>query len=267
MTSQQILTSDVIDILFEHRNKQYGAYQLRRNYHRHLLQSIAIGIGFAFLVVYLIPSPSGTGVIIDEKPEVILHTINFPDEPKPLPPEPPKLPQTQTVRQEKFIDQFKMTKNEVVDPMPTIDKLELAAVSSQTVSGTEVPGLQPLLSDTKGTGNGVAEEKAQAEKEIIPDRQPQFQGGVQAWIAFLSRHLVAPESLEVGEKRTVLIRFHVAEDGSVTNFNVVRSAGTLFDNEVIRVLKKMPKWTPALQGGRPLPVSFTQPVTFVGLEE
>ncbi|RYZ61554.1 MAG: energy transducer TonB, partial [Chitinophagaceae bacterium] len=53
----------------------------------------------------------------------------------------------------------------------------------------------------------------------------------------------------------------------VTNFNVVRSAGALFDNEVIRVLKKMPKWTPALQGGRPLPVSFTQPVTFVGVED
>ena len=267
MNSQQILSSDVIDILFEHRNKQYGAYQLRRNYNRHLVQSIAIGIGFAFLIVYLIPAPSETSMIIDGKPDVILSTVNLPKEPKPQLPAPPKVPLAQAVRQEKFIDQFKMTQNEVVDPLPTLDKLELAAVSSQTDLGTDVPGIQPLLPEAQGTGSSVAEEKAPAKDDVIPDRQPQFPGGVQAWIAFLSRHLVAPGSLEAGEKRTVLIRFHVAEDGSVTNFNVVRSAGALFDNEVIRVLKKMPKWTPALQGGRPLPVSFTQPVTFVGIED
>ncbi|RYZ54487.1 MAG: hypothetical protein EOO14_14215, partial [Chitinophagaceae bacterium] len=138
MTSQQILSSDVIDILFEHRNKQYGAYQLRRNYHLRLLQSLAIGVGLAFLVVFLIPSPSQTSVVIDEKPEVILRTVVLPDEKKPQLPELPKPPQTQAVRQEKFIDQFKMTNNEVVDPMPPIDKLELAAVSSQTFAGTDL---------------------------------------------------------------------------------------------------------------------------------
>ena len=104
-------------------------------------------------------------------------------------------------------------------------------------------------------------------KEIIPDRQPQFPGGSQAWIAFLSNNLRAPEELESGERRTVLIRFHVAEDGSIANFEVVRSAGSAFDNEVIRVLKKMPKWTPAMKAGQHLSVSFTQPVTFVGVEE
>ena len=59
----------------------------------------------------------------------------------------------------------------------------------------------------------------------------------------------------------------MAEDGSVTRFQVEKSAGTAFDEEVIRVLKKMPKWAPALKAGQPVSVSFTQPVTFVGLEE
>ncbi|HEV7331753.1 MAG TPA: energy transducer TonB [Flavisolibacter sp.] len=268
MTSQQILSSDVIDILFEHRNKQYGAYQLRKDYNRHLLKSVAIGVGLAFLLAYLIPVSAEKIVVKDEKPDVVVHTVDLtPQQPKPEPPQPPKEAQTQAVRQEKFIDQFKITKNEVVDPVPTIDMVAKAAVSSHTVSGNEVPAIQPLMPEAKGNGNGIVEEKAPAKEEVIPDRQPQFPGGVQAWLAFLSRNLVAPESLESGEKRTVLIRFHVAEDGSITNFHVVRSAGASFDNEVIRVLKKMPKWTPAMQGGRPLPVSFTQPVTFVGLEE
>jgi len=64
-----------------------------------------------------------------------------------------------------------------------------------------------------------------------------------------------------------LIKFIVDADGSVTGFTVVRSGGYAFDNEVIRVLRKMPKWKPAIQNGHAVTVSFTQPVTFVGLEE
>jgi protein TonB len=90
---------------------------------------------------------------------------------------------------------------------------------------------------------------------------------MQAWISFLQTHLQAPQDLEPGEKRTVQVRFHVAEDGSITNFHVLQSAGSAFDNEVIRVLKKMPKWTPAVKAGLPVSVGFTQPVTFVGQEE
>lgn len=90
---------------------------------------------------------------------------------------------------------------------------------------------------------------------------------MQAWIAFLNRNLHAPQDLESGEKRIVNIRFHVDVDGTITNFQIIQSGGAAFDNEVIRVLKKMPKWMPALQAGQPVTISFTQPVTFVGPEE
>jgi len=52
----------------------------------------------------------------------------------------------------------------------------------------------------------------------------------------------------------------------VTNFEVIQSAGGMYDNEVIRVLKKMPKWKPAIQNNQPVARYFTQPVTFMGLE-
>lgn len=102
---------------------------------------------------------------------------------------------------------------------------------------------------------------------MAPDRQPQFPGGNQAWLAFLNTHLRPPQDLESGEKRVVNIRFFVDVDGTIANFQVARSGGNVFDNEVIRVLKKMPKWIPAMQGGQPMAVAFTQPVTFVGQEE
>jgi periplasmic protein TonB len=65
----------------------------------------------------------------------------------------------------------------------------------------------------------------------------------------------------------VIVRFSVGEDGSVTHFEIMQSGGSAFDNEVIRVLKKMPKWKPAVQNGKNVPVMFTQPVTFMAFEE
>jgi len=84
---------------------------------------------------------------------------------------------------------------------------------------------------------------------------------------FLSRNLRTPSELEAGQKRNVMVRFTVGEDGSVTQFEIVQSGGEAFDREVIRVLKKMPKWKPAIQNGRPVSVLFTQPVTFLAVEE
>jgi protein TonB len=64
-----------------------------------------------------------------------------------------------------------------------------------------------------------------------------------------------------------MVKFAVGVDGSITHFEIIQSGGTDFDNEVIRVLKKMPKWKPAVQNGRNVAVMFTQPVTFMAFEE
>jgi protein TonB len=75
---------------------------------------------------------------------------------------------------------------------------------------------------------------------------------------------MVPGDLEDGEKKIVVVRFIVSTEGSLTGFEVLQSAGNIYDQEVIRVLKKMPKWKPALQNSVPVSKSFTQPVSFVG---
>lgn len=268
MTSQQILTADVIDILFENRNKDYGAYQLRKEYSKQLWKSVVIAVSFAFLLVFLIRPGVAEALAKPEEGTVVTveHMVPLPEQKREQQQLQKQTPAPQ-VRQEKSIDQFKIVAKAFVEPIATQDMLEKAAISDVSTSGIDAHGMQaPILSETGGAGKSVEKEPEPA-KEVVPDKQPQFPGGVQAWLAFLGRHLQAPESLESGEKRTVLIRFYVAEDGGITNFQVVRSAGAAFDNEVIRVLKKMPRWAPAMQGGHPVAVSFTQPVTFVGLEE
>jgi protein TonB len=90
---------------------------------------------------------------------------------------------------------------------------------------------------------------------------------MKAWVKFLSANLITPSDLDAGEKKTVMIRFKVSTDGTVNGFEIIQSAGSIYDNEVIRVLKKMPKWKPAIQNGHTVSTSFTQPVTFMGVEQ
>jgi periplasmic protein TonB len=266
MTSQQIQHADLLDILFEKRNKAYGAYQLRRNYPQQLVKAVTISVATAFLLLYFFKPSFGKNAVVAAKDDVMLRVVTLPDEPvkKTEPPKPPEAPKT-PARQQNFTDQIRM-KEVVTDPLPPVEAMEKAIISNVTTPGGDATAIQPPSIPEKTLTENPAPVK-EPKEEIRPDRQPQYPGGMQAWLSFLTRNLRSPEELESGEKRTVVIRFHVAEDGSIANFRVERSAGPAFDEEVMRVLKKMPKWTPALKAGQPVSVSFTQPVTFVGAEE
>ena len=102
---------------------------------------------------------------------------------------------------------------------------------------------------------------------MADERDPAFPGGQEALKQFLARNLNTPEDLQNGEKKVVKIKFQVDKDGSVTTFEIVTSGGNVFDREVVRVCKKMPRWTPALQNGINVPVNYILPVTFIGVEE
>lgn len=97
-----------------------------------------------------------------------------------------------------------------------------------------------------------------------PNEKPaSFPGGHEAMLTFLKDNLVCPESeLAVGEKKVVVARFLIKPDGSASDIQISQPGGKNFDREVIRVLKKMPKWEPQLANGNPVAVSVTQPITF-----
>lgn len=268
MTSQQILQSDFLDILFEKRNKLYGAYLLRRNYPLELMKALGITL-LLVLALLFFGNSSGSKQLTDRtKDEIIISHVVLPDAAKPELPKPkveqPSSPQR--VKTEVFTTEIK-TLDEVKDPIATQENLTTSVLGNTRLDGPPATGPQPpqLPTVPNGTGTGTAEpEKADPP---LPSRSPQFPGGAQAWLNFLNRHLRPPQDLEPGEKRSCLIRFSVDEEGMITNFQVAQSGGAEFDNEVIRVLKKMPKWLPAIQNGKPAAVSFTQPVTFVAQED
>lgn len=267
MTSHQILTADFLDILFDNRNKGYGAYELRRHYNTRLITSLGGALLLsAFTFLLLNKAHHEKGIAVNGGGYIITEL----ELPKTRLPEPPKLesPKPPAIKQNAFIDNFKAVEKVVVPITPQKD-LYNTAIGELTTPGDfkpfEPPYKEPL--NVGSTGTSASEPVKEKPKASIPDRSPQFPGGMVAWQAFLNRNLQVPDELQAGEKRTVQIKFNVDEEGNITHFNIVVSGGAAFDNEVIRVLKKMPKWLPAMQGGAPIAVSFTQPVTFVGLEE
>lgn len=269
MNSNEILKANLLDILFDNRNKQYGAYTLRKYYGQRLGSALGISLGLAFLLVLIIrPRNSAETIATTNDPGVIVKQVAIPKDKLPEIPKPkPAAAAPKTV-------QLAITKPVIMDdikvhnPMEDQKTLLNSALSAKTVIGD--PGDPYIVPVDPGPVSGGGEKKADPPATPPADapvqKEPEFPGGTKAWLDFLNRNLIVPEDLEAGEKKMVQIRFQVAADGRVTGFEVLLSGGSSYDNEVIRVLKRMPKWKPAIQNGIPVARSFTQPVTFVGLE-
>jgi len=92
---------------------------------------------------------------------------------------------------------------------------------------------------------------------------PTFPGGEKKMMEFLQENLIYPkEALEKGIAGRVICRFVIQEDGSVDDVEVIRSLSEETDREVLRIIKSMPKWTPAMQSGKAVPMHYTLPVVF-----
>ncbi len=280
MTNNEILKADILDILFEKRNKDYGAYAIRRDYDKRLLAAL----GAALLVIFvllLVVSSGRKNTLTSETPrkkEVVeLREVIIPKE-KPKEPEPPKeqpkakvQPKVVTkVAKEKFTNKIEIKPDDKVkSPMPAIATLENKEISDTKETGKPANGIpvkkeEPVV--TNGTGNtiGTTEPVINFKPQ---ETDPEFPGGPEALRRFLASNLQTPSDMEDGEKKTVLIRFRVDKDGSVNTFEIITSGGGEFDREVVRVCKRMPRWMPAIQNGINVPVNYVLPVTFIGAEQ
>jgi protein TonB len=272
MTSHEIQKADLLDIIFDGRNKQYGAYALRRQYHQRLGISVGIALSLGLLLFFVKPEWKQVSRALEAKPDVILRVLEVPPPPAQAPPPPPRgrvTPPPPTASAA-LTDKINMMQNP--DPekeMADMKTLATSAVGNTNKEGPETTGVvQSKETEAPGGDGGKGKESGAEEGSFVSvEQQPEFPGGMQAWMAFLNRHLQTPDDLEPGEKKAVLVSFVVDKDGTVTGFRVVQSGGRRFDEEVIRVLRKMPKWKPAIQNGHPVALSYTQPVTFVGVEQ
>jgi len=266
MTNKEILQADLLDILFEHRNKLYGAYALRKTYSRRLgfALGVALSIVLLFILMSFINRKNRSNVNLKRDDVVTLRTLEIPPD-KPKDPEPPiEKPKTAQSNFKKII----FVPDKDADPEIVENKiLAVTNIGDRKIDGDAPTDIVQPRTDSEGNGNSKIKEPEKIDEPVGPTREPSFPGGPAAWLKFLQRSLLSPEDIEPGKRIEVYVRFWVDIDGSVSKAEIIKSGGNVFDKEVLRVLKKMPKWEPALQAGRPIAVAYQQPVIFIGEEQ
>ncbi|MDX5346403.1 MAG: TonB family protein, partial [Hymenobacteraceae bacterium] len=254
------------DIVFEGRNRAYGAYLLRKLYPTNLFKATLYATAL-FLLLLCIPivqnllRPAETFTpIVTTKPshhlvEVKPITPVIPEE-KPRVEEP--APPTQKVKSTQFTDPKVVANNQpVTTEFPDQDKLSKTNIGTETVTegiDTPPPGIEAGNTSTTGSGTGTAP----TEDFVYVEQMPSFGAGDAELLGYLAKNIRYPEKAQkMGVEGMVIVSFVIAPDGSVTKLNVVKGLGFGTEEEAIRVLKNMPKWKPGYQNGTAVPVKIT----------
>jgi protein TonB len=266
------------DMVFEGRNKAYGAYELRQINYRYALISLAIAISTYLLVVLLSQVEFKFMQKNNEEIDVSVKTtqVELPEElpdleappPPPPPPPPPEAPQIKFVemvvkKDEEVADKEIATKKDLEDEKKAIgfENKEGDAKAKPVISDPEPPktGTGPVAPIPK-----PKEEKADDDQifEIV-EQNAEFPGGPAAMAQFIQKNLKYPEiALENQIEGTVVVEFVVEKDGSISNIKVLKDIGGGCGNEAMRIIKMMPKWTPGKQRDMAVRVKMRAPIKF-----
>jgi periplasmic protein TonB len=249
-----------LDLVFEGRNKSYGAYELRKENPKTSIKAL-VGGAFIFalalstpLLMDLIPNSKADNTI-DEK--VVLVNMEKPKENLPPPPKPPEPPKPK-IDEVKFVKPKVVEAKKVVEEIKTIEELKdknIAAKDQKGDKDAEIVIDQP-------TGN------ADKDAEIVDNNvyssagievQPEFPGGMQGFSKYVQRNYRTPE-VDQDLKGRVFVEFVVEKDGSLTDIKVIRDLGFGTGAEAIRMLKSAPRWKPGVQNGKTIRVRYNLPI-------
>lgn len=251
---KQIPTFD--EIVFEKRNKDYGAFKLRKSGSKVVARALFFGT-VIFLMIFAIPLVAsymnkGTKILVDYDATTI--------------------------------GDFKHPKDKLIElPKPPVDLIKekvLAYTAPKVVfadSLEDFSGLMDLIDKSKNFGiDSVKENTFFGDKKediiiktdveepfIIVEVMPAFVGGEEEMFRYLSENIKYPvPAKEANIKGTVVVTFVVEKDGSITGVQLLKDIGGGCGDEAIRVIKSMPKWNGGKQNGIPVRVQFKLPVLF-----
>jgi protein TonB len=239
------------EIIFENRNREYGAFDLRRRYKTvtsfSLLGAIAIGITLVLAAFFTTESgkaetgPATIVIAVLDNP-----LLDVPVQPEPqLPPELTRPPQNVApviVEDTTATDTF----------IPTTDDINLINTNRD-------------VNDTVVIADVIPVDVVPAEPEIFVSVQemPEFPGGQTALLQFIAKNLVYPdEAIENNIEGRIFIKFVVTPAGSVGKIELMKGVDPLLDKEAIRVIGTLPKFKPGKQNGEPVSVWYSVPVLF-----
>jgi protein TonB len=247
------------DIVFKVRNKEYGAFELRKKYSRNVLISLLIGIlimAAATITPYLNAKSSVSRRAHSESQvKIIMEDLDQPHEVV-APPPPPPLPRSSPA---KVAEQVKYVPPVVADTI-------MAEYSEQQMPATnesEPSAGDDALEVVNENHEEIQEEETEHEPFLNVQEMPEPQGGEEGMYKFIAEHtrypLIAYENNIQGK---VFVRFCVTAKGTVEQVSILKGVDPDLDAEAMRVVKTFPPFKPGKQDGKPVPVWFIVPITF-----
>ena len=260
MSKIDLTSNEWINLVFDGKNQEYGAYQFRKDSPRR--HFIALIITFAIvLVLFLLPvlinvvsTTLGRVVVVETTALTDLETAE---------PETPPEEQVVEVIPQEIRNQIRfeiiLTETEVTEEIRTVEEIveDTRAIGTMDINtGTDNPEIQELVTEA------VQPETVDKPYDYV-EEMPEFVGGQAAMMAYINRNIRYPAAaLEGGIQGKVYVRFVVDKTGKITQVEVQRSVHSLLDKEAVRVIQSMPDWKPGRQNGAPVKVYFSVPVNF-----
>jgi len=245
------------DIVFEFRNKEYGAYKLRKKYNRNVLIALLIGTAIISTVIitpYLnAKAAEGRAQVTERQVVVEMENLDQPTDNVAPPPPPPPPPQ-EGVQQAAYVPPV------VVDSVKPEEEIQLmtADQASVEIQDHEVVEVIEIIAEEI-----QEEEVEEAEPFVVVEEMPMFPGGNDELMKYLSDHTIYPEvAKENNIQGKVIVRFCVTPKGGVDRVEILKPVDPELDKEAIRVVKTLPAFKPGKQGGKPVPVWFMVPINF-----
>lgn len=267
MEPNKILSANILDILFEGRNKEYGAYELRRSYNRRLIKAIVITSTVLLLFVLgcgIMGRGQGEKIAAPTITDVDLAAVDKAKPPMEMPP--PPRPVEHRIRTEIFTPPL-IVKEPPEDQKPpeqaTLDSVRIGTV--KTDGGLDDG--KPVADAPIGNGNGVVEAPKPVDDDpvFLPvEYDAKYPGGMAAWIRYLGKSLRYPDDAVNNEKEgQVIVQFVVDKDGNVSDVQAISGPeGYGLREEAVRVIKRSGKWNPGNQNGKGVKSYKRQPITF-----
>jgi periplasmic protein TonB len=243
------------EIVFEIRNKEYGAYQLRKKYNRNVLLALLIGaflISTAVITPFLSAKAGGPGLGFIERPgEIKLDIIDIPVEPV-IPPPPPPAPKDAE-------QQIRYLPPVIVDSVKAGEEVSpLTAEEAERVI-RDLDAIEIITADTME----IPQPESEREPLINVQEMPMFPGGNTALLQYIAEHVVYPEvAMQNNIQGKVFVKFCVTPTGSIDRVSILKGVDPELDSEAIRVVKTFPAFSPGKQGGIPVPVWYTALINF-----
>jgi periplasmic protein TonB len=258
-----LLTSNRNDLVFEHRNHDYGAYALRREHHLNLFYALLLGIGVVGSGLFFLSLASGPPVLKPITEAITIFDASIFDMTDPKAPDEEPAPQRERAAAPPMNDVEFQVVNEPVEDDPDLS----IPPSNGPVDPLAGPGTPP-----QGPGGGSGQgNKPEPEEPTITkvfefvQKMPEFPGGTEELMAFIQRNVEYDELCkERGVEGTIYVSFVILADGHVGKIEIIRGLlqGKALGQSVVETIGRMPRWIPGEQNGVPVAVRKVIPVKF-----